>query len=33
MLLHDLNRELHMPDGTVIGPCSAGFYRTKMTVE
>jgi hypothetical protein len=33
MLLHDPNRELHTPDGTVIGPYSVGFYRTKMTVE
>jgi hypothetical protein len=33
MLVHDLNRELHMPDCTVIGPCSMGFYRTKLMVE
>jgi hypothetical protein len=33
MLLHDPNRELHTPDGTVIGPYSVGFHRTKMTVE
>jgi hypothetical protein len=33
MLLHDPIRELHTPDGTVIGTYSVGSYRTKMTAE